>query len=45
MYKVEYAYYNYPRKERMFDTYKAACGFFHRIRRANGVKVAELIVL
>lgn len=42
MYQVEYAYYNYPRKAKSFETYKAARGFFNRIRRATGVKVAEL---
>ena len=43
MYKVEYTYYNYPKKTKTFETYKAALGFFKRIRMAKGVRIAELI--
>ena len=43
MYTVEYSYYSYPRLSKSFETYQAAKGFFNRIRRASGVRVAELI--
>jgi hypothetical protein len=43
MYKVEFGYYNYPRKVREFKTYEAAKKFFHAILRNNAVKRVELI--
>jgi len=43
MYTVEYSYYSYPRLSKSFETYQAAKGFFNRVRRSSGVRVAELI--
>lgn len=43
MYKVEFGYYNYPVKERMFKTYDAAKKFFYAIQRNPAVKRVELI--
>ena len=42
MFKVEYGYYNYPMKERMFDNYEAAKKFFYFIGKKNGVKRVNL---
>ena len=41
MYEVEYLVYNSV-KSKKFDTYKAALGFFHLVRRQNYCKRAEL---
>lgn len=43
MYKVEFGYYNYPRKERTFATYASAKKFFYAILRNPAVKRAEII--
>ena len=43
MYKVEFGYYNYPVKERVFATYDAAKKFFYVIQRNPAVKRVELI--
>lgn len=43
MYKVEFGYYNYPRKTREFATYAAAKGFFNKMLRNSAVKRIELI--
>ena len=42
MYTVTYSYYNYPAKTKVFDTYKAAKGFFYTIMRQRGVKTVNL---
>ena len=43
MYKVEFGYYNYPLKQRMFKTYDAAKKYFYAIQRNPAVKRVELI--
>jgi len=42
MFKVEYTYYNYPRKTREFKTYESAKKFFWFIQKKSGVKRTEL---
>lgn len=42
MYKVEFAYYNYPFKERLFHTYEEAKKFFYAIRKNPAVKRVNL---
>jgi hypothetical protein len=42
MYKVEYGYFNYPKKTREFKTYESAKKFFYYIQRQYGVKRTEL---
>jgi hypothetical protein len=42
MFKVEYGYYNYPMKERMFNTYEAAKKFFYAINKNPAVKRVNL---
>lgn len=44
MYTVYYRYFNYPVKEQVFETYKAARGFFNRVQRDSRVKYVELKV-
>jgi len=43
MFKVEYTYYNYPRKTREFKTYESAKKFFYYIMRQPGVRRTELL--
>jgi hypothetical protein len=43
MYKVEFGYYNYPKKVREFKTYEAANKFFYVMHRNPAVKRVELI--
>jgi hypothetical protein len=43
MFKVEYTYYNYPRKVREFKNYYQAKNFFYAIMNKTGVKRTELI--
>jgi hypothetical protein len=43
MYKVEYGYFNYPKKTREFKTYESAKKFFYYIGRQYGVKRVELL--
>ena len=43
MYKVEYGYFNYPRKTRKFNSYESARKFFYYIQRQSGVKRVELV--
>jgi hypothetical protein len=42
MFEVKYGYYNYPMKNRNFDSYEAARKFFYFIGKKNGVKRVEL---
>lgn len=43
MYRVEYGFFNYPRKTKAFDTYAEAKAFFWAIMGKNGVRRVELI--
>ena len=45
MFKVEYGYYNYPKKIRYFKTYESAKKYFYYIGKQNGVKKVELVVM
>jgi len=42
MFTVQYGYYNYPKKTRVFGSYESAKKFFNYIRKQNGVKRVEL---
>jgi len=42
MFKVTYSYYGKYNKERQFDDYAQARGFWNSVRRRRGVTRAEL---
>lgn len=42
MYKVTYSYYSYPRLEKLFETAKAARGFFNRLSSDRRVRYIHL---
>jgi hypothetical protein len=43
MFRVDYGYFNYPMKERLFNNYEDAKKFFYVIRKRYGVKRVELV--
>jgi|TARA_B100001057_G_scaffold482520_1_gene558009 hypothetical protein len=45
MFKVEYGYYNYPKKVRYFKTHESAKKYFYYIGKQNGVKKVELTTM
>ena len=45
MFKVEYGYYNYPKKIRYFKTHESAKKYFYYIGKQNGVKKVELTTM